>query len=107
MEGYKKVMIVGMLMAIVVIGPGGPMVAHGQYTFCRVPADGLMACKPSVSGDNPVDPPPSECCSAMAKADLKCFCRYKDSGLLSFYGVDPKKAMDLPVKCKIVNSFHC
>lgn len=103
MEGYnKKVMIVGMVLGMVMIG-----MANGQYySFCRMPSDGMAACKPSVSGDNPVDPS-TDCCSAIAKADLKCFCRYKDSGLLSMYGVDPNKCMELPVKCKVVDSFHC
>ncbi|TKY67532.1 putative lipid-transfer protein DIR1 [Spatholobus suberectus] len=105
MEAYKKVMIVGMLLAIVMIG-SGPMLANGQYSFCHMPKDGLKACLPSVSGDNPVDPS-TACCSAIAKADLQCFCRYKDSGLLPIYGVDPNEAMQLPVKCKVVDSFHC
>ncbi|XP_027355366.1 putative lipid-transfer protein DIR1 [Abrus precatorius] len=107
MEAYKKVMMVGMLMAIVMIG-STPMLANGQYSsFCHMPIEGLKACLPCVSGDNPIDPPTSACCSGIAKADLQCFCHYKDSGLLSIYGVDPTKAMDLPVKCKIVDSFHC
>ncbi|KAG4988420.1 hypothetical protein JHK82_030760 [Glycine max] len=96
MEGYnKKVMIVGMVLGMAMIG-----MANGQYSFCRMPSDGLAACKPSVSGDYPADPS-TACCSAIAKADLKCFCRFKDSGLLSMYGVDPNKCMELPVKCKI------
>ncbi|KAJ1382985.1 Bifunctional inhibitor/plant lipid transfer protein/seed storage helical domain [Sesbania bispinosa] len=100
MEAYnKKVMIVGMLLAIA-------MLANGQ-SFCHMSKEGLKACLPCVSGENAVDPPSSACCSAIAKADLQCFCRYKDSGLLSFYGVDPNQAMELPVKCKVVDSFHC
>ncbi|KAL2328932.1 hypothetical protein Fmac_022359 [Flemingia macrophylla] len=99
----KKVMIV--VLAMVMIG-SGPMLAMGQFSFCRMPKEGLKSCLPSVSGDNPVDPS-AACCSAISKADLQCFCRYKDSGLLSIYGVDPNKAMELPVKCSVVNSFHC
>ncbi|XP_020218093.1 putative lipid-transfer protein DIR1 [Cajanus cajan] len=105
MIGMEKIMIVVVVLAIVMIG-SGPMLAMGQLSFCHMPKDGLKACLPSVSGDNPVDPS-TACCSAIAKADLQCFCRYKDSGLLSFYGVDPNKAMELPVKCKVVDSFHC
>jgi len=97
-------MIVAMMVLGIVMIGSGPV--NAQYSFCRMPKDGLKACMASVSGANPVDPT-SDCCSAIAKADLPCFCRYKDSGLLSFYGVDPKKCMELPVKCKVVDSFHC
>jgi hypothetical protein len=27
--------------------------------------------------------------------------------LLSFYGIDPIKALKLPVNCKLVDNFHC
>ncbi|CAJ1933463.1 unnamed protein product [Sphenostylis stenocarpa] len=107
MEAYnKKVMIVVMLVLGIVMIGSGPVLTNAQFSFCRMPKDGLKACLASVSGDNPVDPS-SDCCSAIGKADLQCFCRYKDSGLLSVYGVDPNKCMELPVKCKVVNSFHC
>ncbi|RDY08939.1 putative lipid-transfer protein DIR1, partial [Mucuna pruriens] len=106
MEAYKKVMIMGMLLGIVMIG-SGPMLSNAQYSFCQMSKDGLKACLPCVSGDNPVDPPTSACCSAIAKADLECLCHFKDSTFLSFYRVDPNKAMQLPVKCKVVDSFHC
>ncbi|XP_061354940.1 putative lipid-transfer protein DIR1 [Gastrolobium bilobum] len=105
MEAYKKLMIVGMLLVIAMIG-SKPILANGQ-SFCHMSKEGFKACMPSVSGENPVDPPTSACCSAIAKADLKCLCRYKDSGLLTFYGVDPNEAMQLPVKCKLVDSFSC
>ncbi|KAL9296440.1 hypothetical protein ACSQ67_022336 [Phaseolus vulgaris] len=103
MEAYnkKKVMIVVMMVLGIVMSG-----SNAQYSFCRMPKDGLKSCLASVSGDNPVDPT-SDCCLAIAKADLQCFCRYKDSGLLSIYGVDPNKCMELPVKCKVVDSFHC
>lgn len=102
MEGYKNFMIVVLLVAMI---GSGPMLVNG---FCRMSNAGLKSCLPSVSGDNPVDPPTPACCSAIANADLPCFCRYKDSGLLSFYGVDPNQAMALPVKCKVVDpSYHC
>lgn len=101
MEGNKKFMIVGVLLAIAVV------LTNGQ-SFCRMTKEGLKACKPSVTGKaNAVDPPSSGCCSAISNADLQCLCHYKDSGWLSFYGVDPDQAMGLPVKCKLVDSFHC
>ena len=106
MEPYKKVMIVGLLFVICMIG-SEPMLANGQ-SICNMPPNGLKACLPSVSGDNPVDPPYPACCAALAVADLKCFCRYKNSGMLSIYGIDPNKAMALPGKCKVGDSsWHC
>ncbi|KAK7312360.1 hypothetical protein VNO77_36153 [Canavalia gladiata] len=106
MEGVKKVMILGMLLGLVMIG-SEPNLTKAQ-SFCRMPKEGLKACLPScVNGENNVDPPSSACCTAISKADLKCLCQYRDSGFLTFYGVDPDKAMQLPVKCKIMDSFHC
>ncbi|XP_014493622.1 putative lipid-transfer protein DIR1 [Vigna radiata var. radiata] len=101
MEACKKQVLIVVMMVL-----GMVMIQVNAQSFCRMPKDGLKACLASVSGDNPVDPN-SDCCSAIAKADLQCFCRYKDSGLLSLYGVDPNKCMQLPVKCKVVDSFHC
>ncbi|QCD88523.1 putative lipid-transfer protein DIR1 [Vigna unguiculata] len=104
MEACKKTKV---LMVVMMVLGTVMMEANAQYySFCGMPKDGLKACLGSVSGENPGDPT-SDCCSAIGKADLKCFCRYKDSGLLSIYGVDPNKCMQLPVKCKLVDSFHC
>jgi hypothetical protein len=104
MEAYKQVMIVAMLLAIA----NTMMLVNGQ-SLCHMTKQGLKACEPYVSGDNSVNgqKPSDACCSAIAKADLQCLCRYKDSGLLSFYGIDPNQAMELPVNCKLMDSFHC
>src|ERR1044072_6915304 len=100
MEASKKVVIMGMLLLAIAL------LANGQ-SLCHMSKEGLKSCLPFVSGDNAAADPTPACCSAIAKADLQCLCRYKDSGLLAFYGVDPDEAMDLPVKCKLMNSFHC
>ncbi|XP_045819687.1 putative lipid-transfer protein DIR1 [Trifolium pratense] len=102
MEAYKKVMIVVMLLAFANV----TMLVNGQ-TFCRTTKAGRDACKPYVNGDNSVDNqnPSSACCSAIAKADLPCLCQYKN--YLPLYGIDPEQVMQLPVNCKLTNSFHC
>ncbi|CAI8618523.1 unnamed protein product [Vicia faba] len=104
MEAYKKVMSVMLLLVIA----NAMTLVNGQ-SLCHMTKQGLKACEPYVNGDNSADDqtPSTPCCSAIAKADLQCLCHYKDSGLLSFYGVDPEQAMELPVKCKIMDSFHC
>ncbi|XP_057456371.1 putative lipid-transfer protein DIR1 [Lotus japonicus] len=100
MEASKKmVVIMGMLLLATA------MLANVQ-SLCNMSNDGLKSCLPAVSGENPADPTLA-CCSAIANADLPCLCHYKSSGLLSFYGVDPDEAMDLPVKCKLMKSFKC
>ncbi|XP_071738061.1 putative lipid-transfer protein DIR1 [Rutidosis leptorrhynchoides] len=68
--------------------------------ICNMTEDGLMACKPSVTNPNPVDPT-SECCKAVSGADLKCLCSYKDSVMLPSLGIDPTLAIALPAKCNI------
>jgi len=104
MEAYNKVMTVGILLIIA----NAMMLVNGQ-SLCRMTKRGLKACEPYVSGDNSVNgqKPSDGCCSAIANADLQCLCHYKDSGLLSFYGIDPNQAMELPVNCKLMDSFHC
>jgi len=103
MEAYKKVMIVWMLLAI-----GNAIYANG-LTICKMTRQGREACEPYVSGEKyaAFKIPSDACCHATAKADLQCLCGYKDSGLLDYYGIDPDQAMDLPVKCKLVESFNC
>ncbi|XP_045821883.1 putative lipid-transfer protein DIR1 [Trifolium pratense] len=104
MDTYKKVMIVVMLLAI----SNNIMFANGM-TICNMTGEERKQCEPYVSGIININYkiPSHACCSATAKADLQCLCRYKDSRLLSFYGIDPRKALKLPVNCKLVNNFHC
>ncbi|KEH30405.1 putative bifunctional inhibitor/plant lipid transfer protein/seed storage helical [Medicago truncatula] len=104
MEAYKKIMIVGILLII-----ANTMLLIDGQSLCQMTNKGLKACEPYVSGVKiaAFQIPSDACCHATAKADLECLCSYKDSGLLSFYGIDPDQAMDLPVKCKLVDSFNC
>ncbi|XP_054776292.1 putative lipid-transfer protein DIR1 [Prosopis cineraria] len=100
--GYKKVAATVGLMVMVI----GASMVRGEG-LCRMTKEGLEACRPSVSGQNP-PPPTKACCSALSSADLPCLCRFKSSGFLSFYGIDPDAAMILPLHCNIVqSSFHC
>lgn len=98
-----------MIVGIMLLAIANAMLLVNGQSYCHMTKSGLNSCKPYVSGDNSVDDqiPSNACCSAISKADLQCLCRYMDSGLLSFYGVDPKQAMELPVKCKLMDSFHC
>ncbi|KAL9995109.1 putative lipid-transfer protein DIR1 [Helianthus anomalus] len=82
------------LMLVVVIGGLQAM------EICDMNQDGLVACKPSVTNPNPVDPTP-ECCKAIAGADMKCLCSYKDSSMLPSLGIDPILAIALPAKCSL------
>ncbi|XP_028765828.1 putative lipid-transfer protein DIR1 [Neltuma alba] len=105
MEAYRyiKKVVVMVGLSLMVIGMN---VASGEG-LCRMTPEGLKACQPSVSGQNP-PPPTKTCCSALSNADLQCLCRFKGSGFLSFYGIEPDKAMALPLRCNIVqSSFHC
>ncbi|MED6193305.1 hypothetical protein PIB30_018051 [Stylosanthes scabra] len=106
MEGYtysKNVMIMVLVMCMV-----GSM-ANGQ--ICKMPLSGLSDCKQYASTNvaNPVNPPiNSPCCQAVKGADINCLCGYKNSPYLAIYQIDPVKAMQLPVKCKVKDaSWQC
>ncbi|KAM7486392.1 hypothetical protein LguiA_002401 [Lonicera macranthoides] len=81
------------------------VVVEGQ-SICNMTEAGLMACRPSVTPPNPPKPTP-ECCSALSHADLACLCRYKNSTILPSFGVDPKLAIKLPLKCKLPHPAPC
>ncbi|KDP46220.1 hypothetical protein JCGZ_10060 [Jatropha curcas] len=109
MEAYMKKLatILALVMGIALVS--NPVVANGAETFCHMTDEGLNACRPSVSGQNPVAPS-AACCSALSKADLQCLCFYKNNypWLLTTYKIDPNQALQLPVKCSLVEeSFHC
>ncbi|XP_028798486.1 putative lipid-transfer protein DIR1 [Neltuma alba] len=106
----KKLVVVGLVLALAIIMGSDPIMVSGDDgVLCGVSAQGLMDCRPSVSGDEPQVPPTSDCCSALSGADLKCLCRLKNQRtLLRFYNIDPKQAMALPALCKIVDhAWHC
>ncbi|XP_020208084.1 putative lipid-transfer protein DIR1 [Cajanus cajan] len=73
--------------------------------LCKMNEDGLEACKPAVT-QPPVDPSP-ECCKALAAADLKCLCSYKNSSELPFLAIDPTLATSLPAKCNLTPPPNC
>ncbi|XP_052170963.1 putative lipid-transfer protein DIR1 [Diospyros lotus] len=74
--------------------------------LCDMNEEGVMACKPSVTEPNPVDPSP-ECCQALSAANLTCLCDYKNSLLLPSLGIDPQLAMALPAKCNLTPPPNC
>ncbi|WOL15002.1 hypothetical protein Cni_G23783 [Canna indica] len=51
--------------------------------------------------------PSPECCKALAKADLRCLCSYKNSPLLRTLGIDPELAVKLPPKCNLKTPANC
>ncbi|XP_044498704.1 putative lipid-transfer protein DIR1 [Mangifera indica] len=81
-------------------------IATDAQTICNMPAAGLMACKPSVTPPNPSQPT-ATCCSALAHADMRCLCNYKNSNVLPSLGIDPNLAMQLPQKCKLPHPANC
>lgn len=104
MEAYaKKLVIVALLLAIAI--GHEPMMTTGQ-TMCGMTTDGLMACRPSVAGENPA-PPSATCCTALSSADMQCLCKYKKSKMLASFGIDPNLAMQLPAKCNLAQAFPC
>ncbi|KAK4743915.1 hypothetical protein SAY87_010227 [Trapa incisa] len=74
--------------------------------LCKMDEDGLLACKPSVTKPDPVDPS-ADCCKALSGADLDCLCSYKNSMMLPALGIDPELAMGLPAKCGLPNPESC
>ncbi|KAI3420708.1 uncharacterized protein J3R85_012505 [Psidium guajava] len=75
-------------------------------TICNMTYADVMACKPAATPPNP-PPPTSVCCAGLSHADLKCFCKYKNSTILPSIGVDPKLAMELPSKCNLPHPPTC
>lgn len=87
------------LVSVVVVAEAmSRLNGDGGVSLCKMDEDGLMACKPSVTKPNPVDPS-DDCCKALFAADLDCLCSYRNSMLLPALGIDPELAMGLPAKC--------
>ncbi|CAI9286789.1 unnamed protein product [Lactuca saligna] len=106
MESYTKLVIVALVLVATIVTE--PMATNG-FSICGVTTDGLKSCQPAVAKG--VDPPPlptTECCAALTKADMPCFCKLKDSSVLLIYEIDPTHAMELPAKCKLPQAtYHC
>ncbi|XP_040382197.1 putative lipid-transfer protein DIR1 [Oryza brachyantha] len=96
------------VLAVAVILAASAGLAHG---VCNLSDAGLEACKPAAAVRNPTDTPSSQCCAALASADLPCLCRYKGSaaarGWMRLYGVDLNRAMTLPGKCGLTLPARC
>ncbi|WCJ41494.1 hypothetical protein M5689_022362 [Euphorbia peplus] len=92
--------VIGVMLISIGIGR-----SHAQ-TICNVPISGLMGCRPAITPPNPTLPT-AGCCSALAGADLRCLCSYKNSTLLPSLGIDPNLALQLPAKCHLPHTPNC
>ncbi|KAL5861530.1 hypothetical protein ACOSQ4_002826 [Xanthoceras sorbifolium] len=92
-----KYLLVGLMVALSMVGCS----RAGLVTLCNMNEDDLSKCRPSVTKPNPVEPPPTECCEILKKADLSCLCSYKESPMLPALGIDPDLALGLPPKCNL------
>ena len=106
MEYHTKLALVAMVLVAALVTE--PMATNG-FKICGVTTDALKTCQPAVAqGVNPRPEPIADCCSAINKADLPCFCKLKDSSFLSVYGIDPVECVKLPGKCNPQQAnFHC
>ncbi|KAI6693815.1 hypothetical protein NL676_021525 [Syzygium grande] len=94
----KAVLLLGLMVVIAC--------SADAQTICNAPYSGLIACEPAVM---PPDPPPPTgvCCDALSHADMKCLCQFDNSTLLHSLGIDPKLALQLPMKCKLPHPAPC
>ncbi|XP_066398966.1 putative lipid-transfer protein DIR1 [Miscanthus floridulus] len=75
---------------------------------CDMSNEQFMSCQPAAAKTtNPQAAPSQACCDALAGADLKCLCDYKNSPWMSVYNIDPKRAMELPAKCGLATPPNC
>ncbi|XP_058070738.1 putative lipid-transfer protein DIR1 [Magnolia sinica] len=82
------------------------MEGGGAMKICDMDTTQLADCLPSIRGPSP-SPPSNGCCDTIRTADLYCLCGYKNSYLLPSFGVDPKLAIQLPVKCGLTPPPEC
>ncbi|KAI5314298.1 hypothetical protein L3X38_043474 [Prunus dulcis] len=107
MEAYKKLVVIVALVLLALAIESEAMLVNNEQSFCGMTKEGLNACAPAVSGQNPL-PPSALCCSALKTADFQCLCLFKKySNLLSAYGIDPNLAMQLPAKCNLGQPIRC
>ncbi|XP_071688999.1 putative lipid-transfer protein DIR1 [Rutidosis leptorrhynchoides] len=109
MESYTKLAIVAIVLIAALVTE--PLAVNG-LPICGVTTDDLQTCQPAVAKDvDPLPQPTADCCTALRNADMSCFCKLKDKypGVLAYYKIDPKRAMDLPRRCNITQApnFHC
>ncbi|CAN6479205.1 unnamed protein product [Victoria cruziana] len=78
------------------------------FSICGIDAGEFYGCLPAIRGPSrSPSPPSSACCDAIEKADLNCLCGYKDSPLLSSFGINPRLAMALPRRCNLLSPPTC
>ncbi|CAL9085909.1 unnamed protein product [Musa textilis] len=105
MELKIRAVVVAMAMVLLLVA-ASTTAAAGQ-SLCKMTQEGLAACKPCIATVKPEEKPSEACCAALKQADLPCLCSYKNSDLLPYLGIDPKQAMQLPVKCNIAPPQPC
>ncbi|XP_010548793.1 PREDICTED: putative lipid-transfer protein DIR1 [Tarenaya hassleriana] len=79
--------------------------AATAYEVCKMTRKELWSCSPAVRR-SPARPT-RECCVALRDSDLKCFCKYRYSPLLSVFGIERKHADTLPVRCGLTAGPVC
>lgn len=94
----KLAVLMAVMVAVLAVEATSRGNSAGGVSLCKMNEDGLVACKPSVTKPNTVDPTP-DCCKALSGADLNCLCSYRNSMMLPALGIDPELAMGLPAKC--------
>ncbi|KAF3780543.1 putative lipid-transfer protein [Nymphaea thermarum] len=106
MEAKLKMMSMAVLMAALVLSA---CTAARTQGLCNMSQDGFTACKPAVTSSflASTPDPSAACCAAIAGADMRCLCSYKDSKVLPALGIDPKLAMALPEKCGVALPNPC
>lgn len=102
----KLAVLVAVIMAVVTVEATPRLNGESGASLCKMTEDGLLACKPSVTKPNPVDPS-ADCCKALSGADLDCLCSYRNSMVLPALGIDPELAMGLPAKCGLPTPAGC
>lgn len=74
--------------------------------LCEMSEDGVRSCRPSLTPPEPVDPS-AKCCEALSGANFSCFCYYRNSFMLPYFGIDPELVLGLPSKCNLTNPTNC
>ncbi|KAJ9176662.1 hypothetical protein P3X46_011948 [Hevea brasiliensis] len=97
----------GKLVVVMVLVTAAIFEGTRSLSLCDMSDDGLLACKPSATQPNPVDPPSEECCKALTGANLTCLCSYRNSWMLPSLGIDPDLALGLPAKCNLTTPADC
>lgn len=102
MEGAVtyKLAIVAALLMVAAIGANA-----ARFSDCGISVEDLMSCKSAMAGPVANVPIQGRCCLALKAANLACLCSF--SNYMPAFGIDPDRAMQLPVKCGIADSFRC